>query len=42
MIVTQEHQEALINSYLKDHTVAETQAFMDGMEAMFNYIKKNL
>ena len=42
MIVTKEHQEALINAYLKNHTVAETEAFSEGMEAMFNYIKKNL
>jgi len=42
MVLTKEHQEQMINSYLKTHTVAETEAFIDGMDAMVKLINKNI
>lgn len=42
MIITKEHQEAMVNKYFENHTASETESFSEGMEAMFNLIKKNL
>tara|TARA_R110000803_G_scaffold31702_6_gene70417 strand:- start:541 stop:669 length:129 start_codon:yes stop_codon:yes gene_type:complete len=42
MVITKEHQEAMVNKYFENHTASETDAFSEGMEAMFNLIKKNL
>ena len=42
MTLTKEHQEAMVNKYLKTHTVLETEAFIDGMDQMIKLINKNL
>ena len=41
MVLTKEHQEQMVLKYLSTHTVAETEAFMEGMEAMIKLINKN-
>jgi len=38
MILTKEHQEVMIHTYLATHTVAETEAFIDGMKAIIKLI----
>ena len=40
MVLSKEHQEVMVNSYLATHTVAETEAFMEGMDAMIKLIDK--
>ena len=40
MVLTKEHQEAMIHKYLAKHTVAETEAFIDGMKAIIKLINK--
>ena len=40
MVLTKEHQEVMVNKYLSSHTVAETEAFMEGMEAIIKLINK--
>ena len=40
MILTKEHQEAMVNKYLSSHTVAETESFMDGMNEIIKLINK--
>ena len=45
MVLSKEHQEVilhkyLVHKYLETHTVAETEAFMEGMEAMIKLINK--
>ncbi len=43
MIVTKEHQEQLIENYKKQgKKFDEVKAFIEGMDAMFKYIKKGL
>ena len=40
MLVTKEHQEAILNHYTKkDRTMAECVAFLDGMKAMLDYVE---
>ena len=34
------HQEAMIIKYFENHTASETESFSEGMEAMFNLIKQ--
>jgi len=43
MIITKEHQEAMILSYQKKghNTINEVLAFIDGMNEMFELISKN-
>ena len=40
MILTKEHQEQMINSYLKTHTVAETEAYIQGINDIVQLINK--
>jgi hypothetical protein len=40
MVLTKEHQEAMVNKYFETHTAIETEAFMDGMEAIIKLINK--
>ena len=42
MILTKEHQEAMLDNYGKTHTFDEVLGFRDGMEAMFNFIDSKL
>ena len=42
MVLTKEKQEEMVAKYLLRHTVAETEAFIDGMQTIINYINKNL
>jgi hypothetical protein len=42
MVLTKEHQEAMVNNYLKDHTVLETQSYIKGMTAIIDLINKNI
>ena len=42
MIITKEHQEAMINEYWKTHSFAEMEAFTEGMEVMLELIIKKL
>jgi len=42
MIVTQEHQLAMINEYAKNHPIMEAVAFSEGMEAMLELVIKGL
>ena len=41
MVLSKEHQEVMVHKYLATHTVAETEAFMEGMEAMIKLINKS-
>ena len=40
MVLSKEHQEVMVHKYLATHTVTETEAFMEGMEAMIKLINK--
>ena len=40
MIFTKDAQEKIINEFLMDHTVIETQAFILGMDAAVDFINK--
>ena len=40
MVLSKEHQEVMVHKYLETHTVVETEAFMEGMEAMIKLINK--
>lgn len=40
MILTKEHQEQMVNSYLKTHTVSETESYIKGIEAIIKLINK--
>ena len=40
MIFTKNAQEKLINEFLMDHTVLETQSFILGMDAAIDHINK--
>ena len=42
MILTKEHQEHLVTKYLQGHTVAELEAFIEGMNAVIELINKNV
>ena len=42
MILTKEHQEHLINSYLKTHTVTETEAYIQGINDIVQLINKQI
>ncbi len=42
MILTKEHQEQMINSYLKNHTVTETEAYIQGINDIIQLINKQL
>ena len=39
MLITREHQQAMINNYSKLHNTDETLGFIEGMEAMLNYVE---
>jgi len=40
MIFTKDAQDKLVNEFLMDHTVLETQAFILGLDAAINHINK--
>lgn len=40
MILTKQAQERMIDKYLSTHTVVETKAFIEGMDAMVEFINK--
>tara|TARA_R110000765_G_scaffold348274_1_gene438384 strand:- start:499 stop:630 length:132 start_codon:yes stop_codon:yes gene_type:complete len=40
MVLTKEHQEAMVNKYFETHTAIETEAFMDGMNAVVELLNK--
>jgi hypothetical protein len=40
MILTKEHQQQMVNSYLKTHTVSETESYIKGIEAIIKLINK--
>ena len=40
MILTKEHQEQMVNSYLKTHTAAETEAYIQGINDIVQLINK--
>jgi len=42
MIITKEHQEAMIEKYQKTHPIMEAVAFSEGMEAMLELVIKGL
>jgi hypothetical protein len=42
MIVTREHQLAMIENYQKTHPLTEAVAFSEGMEAMLELVIKGL
>jgi len=43
MIITKEHQEAMVLNYVKEgHNSDECMGFIDGMNEMFELINKNL
>ena len=43
MIITKEHQEAMVNNYRKQgHNEYECMGFVDGMNAMFELIDNKL
>ena len=42
MILTKEHQEQMLHSYLKTHTVTETEAYIQGMNDIADLINKQL
>jgi len=39
MLITLEHQQAMIDNYSKHHNTGETLAFIDGMKAMLDYVE---
>lgn len=41
MILTKEHQDYLTTKYLQGHTIAEVEAFVDGMDAIVELINKH-
>tara|TARA_R110000803_G_scaffold188582_1_gene251033 strand:- start:590 stop:724 length:135 start_codon:yes stop_codon:yes gene_type:complete len=42
MIITREHQIAMIENYQEKHTIMEAVAFSEGMEAMLELVTKGL
>lgn len=43
MIITREHQEAMLNAYIKaGNNPDKSMGFIDGMEAMFELISKKI
>ena len=42
MVLTQEHQEQMIHSYLKTHTVTETEAYIQGINDIVELINKQV
>ena len=42
MILTQEHQEQMVNSYLKTHTVTETESYIQGINDIVQLINKQI
>jgi len=42
MILTKEHQEQIIYSYLKTHTVKETKAYIQGINDIVQLINKQI
>lgn len=40
MIIKREAQEALLEQYLKKHSIERTEGFADGMTAMIDFIDK--
>jgi hypothetical protein len=42
MIITKEHQLAMIENYQKKHTLEEAISFSEGMEAMLELVIKGL
>ena len=42
MILTQEHQQQMIHSYLKTHTVTETEAYIQGINDIVELINKQV
>ena len=41
MILTKEHQEALLSKYSENHNFDECVGFVDGLNAAIDYIIKN-
>lgn len=42
MVLTQEHQMQMVYSYLKTHTVTETEAYIQGINDIVNLINKQV
>ena len=42
MILTKEHQEQIVYSYLKTHTVTETEAYIQGINDIIELINKQI
>ena len=42
MILTKEHQEQMLHSYLKTHTATETEAYMQGINDIVELINKQI
>ncbi len=42
MVLTKEHQEQMVNSYLKTHTVTETEAYIQGINDIIELINKQV
>jgi len=42
MILTKEHQEQMINTYLKTHSVTETEAYIEGINDIVQLINKQI
>ena len=42
MILTKEHQQQMLNSYLKTHTVTETEAYIQGINDIVELINKQI
>ena len=42
MILIEEHQEQMIHSYLKTHTVTETEAYIQGINDIVQLINKQI
>jgi hypothetical protein len=42
MVLTKEHQEAMIDNYSKTHTIIEVMSFIDGMTEMRILIERNI
>ena len=42
MVLTKEHQEQMVYSYLKTHTVTETEAYIQGINDIVQLINKQI